>query len=109
MTGTNIAVGNPVQSVSTTPPNNSSPLIIVAGVVAAVVVIALLAAVVLKRRRQYKPNPSADHLSRKLFFGRRSRIAFADHAAVVLIHWLPGRAMGLRVFATDGSQQSFEE
>jgi hypothetical protein len=57
LTGTNIAVGNPVQPVPTTPPANSNLLIIIAGVVAAVVVVALLAAVVLRRRKTIQTRP----------------------------------------------------
>jgi len=57
LTGTNIAVGNPVLPVPPTPPTNSNLLIIIAGVVAAVVVIALLAAVVLRRRKTIQTQP----------------------------------------------------
>jgi hypothetical protein len=57
LTGTNIAVGNPVQPVPTTPSTNSNLLIIIAGVVVAVVVVALLAAVILRRRKTPQTRP----------------------------------------------------
>jgi hypothetical protein len=59
LTGTNIAVGNPVQPVPPAPPNNSNLLVIIAGVVVAVVVIAVLAAVVLRRRKPLQTRPAS--------------------------------------------------